>query len=59
MGKERGEVRTYGSGEPRRELQSRRPPRDVGSPPLEADFERAFADALRDILLHENRPAAA
>jgi len=26
---------------------------------LEGDFERAFADALRDILLHERRRAAA
>jgi hypothetical protein len=25
---------------------------------LEGDFERAFADALRDILIHERRRAA-
>jgi hypothetical protein len=29
------------------------------TPALEGDFERAFADALRDILLHERRRAAA
>jgi hypothetical protein len=30
-----------------------------GAPPnLEGDFERAFADALRDILNHERRRAA-
>jgi hypothetical protein len=52
MGKDRGEVRTGSDArEPRRrELQSRR----ELAPAIEgADFERAFVDALRDILVHE------
>jgi hypothetical protein len=58
MGKDREEVRTVGDSKAprRRQLQSRG---DLPPPVLEGDFERAFADALGDILRHERRRAAA
>jgi hypothetical protein len=60
MAKDRGDGRT-GSSHERHKISSQR---DGSSPPssgpVEGDFERAFADALRDILLHEQgRHAAA
>jgi hypothetical protein len=54
MGKDRGEVRSSGV-DLRRPRRSRREP---AAPNRDGEFARAFADALRDILLHERRRAA-
>jgi hypothetical protein len=53
MAKDRGEVRT-GSSRERHTLRSRHEASSPPFPALEGDFERAFADALRDILRHEH-----
>jgi hypothetical protein len=54
MRKDRGDARIDGRAERRLSgLQIERP-----GPSGEADFERAFVDALRDILMHERRRAA-
>jgi hypothetical protein len=54
MREDRGDARTDGRAERRlSRLQVER-----AGPTREADFERAFVDALRDILMHERRRAA-
>jgi len=54
MRKDRGDARDNGVAE-RRDSRSRGERR---GPVREGEFVRAFADALRDILMHERRRAA-
>ena len=59
MAKDRGEGRTGGSRERHRVSSQREGSSPPPSDPLDGDFDRAFADALRDILRHEQGRHAA
>jgi len=58
MGKDRGEV-GHGGGRSSSKRQALQSGRGRPPPTFDGDFDRAFADALRDILLHERRRRAA
>ncbi len=58
MRKDRGDARTDGLAERRAGSGGSRGLRVRQGPGRESDFARAFADALRDILMHERRRAA-